>query len=96
MTFRLVVDPASVAGAGAAVRAVGARLDAAPAGSALQLVAAAVPGGRLAAAAAQEAREWAGEMAEIGAVFERYARELAAAAAEQRRLDTAGARELRR
>ena len=50
------------------------------------------PARRLAAAAEQEAQEWAGEMAEVGAAFERYGRELAAAAAEQRRLDADGVR----
>lgn len=95
MTFRLTFDVASVAGTGAAARDVGRRLDSAPAGAALHLVAAAVPGGQLSGAASEEAQEWAGEMAEIGAVFERYAAALAAAAESQRRLDAAGARELR-
>lgn len=95
MTFRLAVDPGSVADAADAVRAVGQRLDGAPAGAALRLVAAAVPGGALARAAEQEAQEWAREMAEVGAVFQRYAALLEAAVQEQCRLDTVGAARLR-
>lgn len=95
MSFRLRVDAASVGAAGSAVRAVGARLDGAPAETALRTVAAALPGGQLAQAAGEEAGEWAGEMAALGAVFERYARQLARAVEDHRRNDAAGADGLR-
>jgi hypothetical protein len=96
VSFRLSVDSASVAVAASSVRAVGHGLDGAPAGHALRQVAAALPGEELAQAAAQEAAEWAREMADLGAVFERYAAALSAAAAEQGRLDAVGAAALRR
>lgn len=96
MSFRLTLDSGSVVGAARSVRAVGSGLDAAPGGAALRLVAAAVPGGELSRAAATEAAEWAGEMARIAAVFERYSAQLEAAVAALQRTDRAGAAALRR
>jgi hypothetical protein len=90
VSFRLRVDGASVVAAAAAVRAVGSRLDGAPAGTALRTVAAALPGGELAEAAGEEAGEWAGEMAELGAVCERWAGELQRAVDDHRRADATG------
>jgi putative IMPACT (imprinted ancient) family translation regulator len=95
VSFRLRVDGASVAAAGAAVRQVGAQLDGAPAGTALRAIAAALPGGDLARAAAEEADEWAGEMAELGALFERYSTQLQRAVDDHRRTDAEAAGGLR-
>lgn len=95
MSFRLRVDAGSVTGAASAVRAAGGQLDDAPGGAALRTVAAAVPGGELARAAAEEAGEWTAEMSELGAVLERYARQLQRAVTDHRDADAAGATGLR-
>lgn len=94
MSFRLRIDGSSVVLAAAAVRTVGPRLDGAPAGTALRAVAAALPGGELDGAASQEAAEWGAEMAELGAVCERWARLLQSAVEGHRRTDAAGVRGL--
>ncbi|MEX2290592.1 MAG: hypothetical protein WD794_09735 [Mycobacteriales bacterium] len=96
MPFRLALDADSVLTTAACVRGVGARLDAAPGGAALRQIAVAVPGGELSRATCEEAAEWAGEMAEVGAVLERYAALLEAAVAGLRRADAAGAAALGR
>jgi hypothetical protein len=95
VSFRLRVDGATVVEAAWVVRAVGSRLDGAPAGTALRTVSAALPGGELADAAAEEADEWAGEMAELGAVCERWAGELQRAVDSHRRADATGVLGLR-
>lgn len=96
VSFRLTVDAASVLATAGSVRSLGAGLDAAPGGAALRQVAAAVPGGELAWAASDEAAEWAGEMAEVGAAFDRYTALLEAAVAGLRQMDAVGAAALRR
>ena len=96
MSFRLSIDAGSVVDAASSVRAVGHGLDGAPGGAALRGVAAALPGGELAQAAAEQAGQWAGEMRETGALFERYAALLEAAVAAQQHLDAGGAAALRR
>lgn len=76
------------------MRTVGPRLDGAPVGSALRAVAAALPGGELDSAASEEAAEWGAEMAELGAVCERWGRLLESAVEGHRRIDMAGVRGL--
>jgi len=78
-----VVDAGSVVAAADAVRSVGSRLDDAPGGAALRLVAASLPGSQLARAAAGAAFEWGIEMAELAQTFERYTAALEAAGARR-------------
>ena len=92
---RLTVDYRSVEGAAQAVSTIGAALDGAPGGAALRIVAVSLPGSELAAAAAGEAFEWAGEMAEVATTFERYAAALEAAMEDYRRCDAEAAAAVR-
>lgn len=91
---RLEIDHESVLDAAMQVAAVAQRLDGAPAGPALQLAAAAVPGGRLADAAGVEATEWQQEISELLATFDRYAGALRAAVDTFLILDEQAARRL--
>ncbi|MEX2291877.1 MAG: hypothetical protein WD794_16320, partial [Mycobacteriales bacterium] len=96
LSFRLRADAVSVLDVASSLRTVGARLDGAPVGAALRLVAAALPGVELARAASEEAQEWAWEMTQVGAVFEPYAALLQVAVEGQRRADAANAAARRR
>ena len=87
----LTVEYNSVEAAAQAVSTIGAALDGAPGGAALRLVAVSLPGSELAAAAVGEASEWAGEMADAAATFERYAAALKAAMEDYRRCDAEAA-----
>lgn len=86
----LAIDHASVLCAASAVTGLAGALDGAPGGGALRLVAASLPGGELAAAAATQAGEWAGEMSELGAAFARWATALESAVAQHRAQDATG------
>ncbi len=94
MTFRLAVDHESVLVAAVRVAAVAQRLDGAPAGRALGVVAAAVPGGRLAEAAQTEAAEWGQELSGLADAFNRYATALEAAVRDYAAQDELAARTL--